>query len=80
MLCNMQRKSVASINLFNSFFLCIGNNICGLEPETGSCEAYIPSYFYNATSEMCEMFIYGGCEGNANRFSTLDQCKETCGE
>ena len=56
-----------------------GNNICGLEPETGLCEAYIPSYFYNVTSKRCERFIYGGCGGNDNRFSTMEQCQATCG-
>ena len=56
-----------------------GDNFCGLEPETGLCEAYLPSYFYNVTSKRCETFIYGGCGGNDNRFLTLQQCQATCG-
>ena len=59
-----------------------GNNFCGLDPVTGpvACEAYIPSYFYNATSRKCEKFIYGGCGGTRNRFSTLDECQATCSQ
>ena len=74
-------EEVSTINLVkkNQFLFCVGNNICGLDPETGLCEAYIPSYFYNETSKKCEKFIYGGCGGNANRFSTQDHCQETCG-
>ena len=80
MLCNMQRKSVQSIlSKVLIFVFCVGNNICGLEPETGICAASIPSYFYNVTSKRCERFIYGGCGGNDNRFSILDQCQATCG-
>ena len=63
----------------NIFIFCVGNNICGLEPESGLCEAYFPSYFYNMTSKRCERFIYGGCGGNDNRFSTVEQCQATCG-
>ena len=60
-------------------YIWIDINICELGPETGVCEAYIPSYFYNVTSKKCDMFIYGGCGGNDNRFSTMDQCQKTCG-
>ena len=61
-------------------FICLDNNFCGLNNEPGLCDAYIPSYFYNITSKRCERFIYGGCRGNANRFSTLEQCEATCGQ
>ena len=51
---------------------------CLLNPESGLCEAYIPSYFYNSTSGQCEMFVYGGCQGNENRFSSGPECLRTC--
>ena len=53
--------------------------ICELAPEMGPCEAYFEQYFYNSTSETCEKFIYGGCQGNKNRFTSIDECDKKCG-
>ena len=58
--------------------VCINN--CALEPDPGPCKACIPSYFYNLATGQCEKFIYGGCEGNENRFSLLEDCLKTCGD
>ena len=52
---------------------------CVLPSDPGPCEAYMPMYFYNATSGRCEMFVYGGCQGNDNRFTTLELCQQACG-
>ena len=35
-------------------------------------------YFYNATSDACELFTYGGCQGNGNNFETVEECNERC--
>ena len=51
---------------------------CKLPPETGPCRARILSYFFNTTSQKCERFIYGGCQGNANRYSTAGECAISC--
>lgn len=53
-------------------------DVCTLPPVTGLCEAFIPSFFYNSTSEKCEEFVYGGCGGNGNRFATVKECNKTC--
>ncbi|XP_067323230.1 fused toxin protein-like [Anolis sagrei] len=53
-------------------------DICLLPPEPGKCEAYMPSFFFNATSGKCEKFIYGGCDGNENRFGTEKRCLQAC--
>ena len=49
------------------------NDICSLPQKPGpnelSCRAYIPRYFYNSRTGRCEFFVYGGCNGNANRFA-----------
>ncbi len=42
------------------------------------CRAYIPSYFFNATSGRCEQFGYGGCDGNENRFQNGSECVDRC--
>ena len=54
------------------------NDICALEPDSGPCLAYFPSYFFNTASFECEKFIYGGCGGNENRFFLLESCRKTC--
>ncbi|CAG5114943.1 unnamed protein product, partial [Candidula unifasciata] len=53
-------------------------SVCDLPPETGRCRAAITKYFYNSTSGYCEEFIYGGCEGNENRFDNITACKDQC--
>jgi hypothetical protein len=51
---------------------------CTLPPESGSCDAYIPSYYHDAATGLCRSFVYGGCDGNANRYDTLEACQSAC--
>ncbi len=51
---------------------------CELPPDVGPCRAIIPRWFFNSTTDRCERFFYGGCEGNANNFATLDACESAC--
>lgn len=37
-------------------------------------------WFYNISSGQCEQFVYGGCQGNSNRFLTENQCYLSCGK
>ena len=53
-------------------------NICALPADAGPCEGYFPHYFHNDTTGQCELFVWGGCEGNANRFETLAECEAAC--
>ena len=48
------------------------------DAQTGMCRAYFPRYFYNAATNRCESFIYGGCGGNANNFASKAQCESKC--
>ena len=57
----------------------IAAEICFQSVESGPCEGYFPKWFYNSTSERCEVFIYGGCAGNLNRFETRENCENACG-
>jgi hypothetical protein len=52
--------------------------LCSLPAEGGNCNAYMPSYFHNAATGLCEPFVYGGCGGNDNRFNTLAECQAKC--
>lgn len=51
---------------------------CNLPQASGLCLAYFPSFFYNPRTGQCESFIYGGCQGNANRFESLVECEQQC--
>ena len=56
------------------------NAICSAPVEAGPCNKKITAYFYNAEARSCQAFEYGGCEGNANRFQTEEQCERLCGK
>ncbi|KAH8352633.1 hypothetical protein KR084_005417 [Drosophila pseudotakahashii] len=45
---------------------------------SGRCFGYVESYAYNPIKRHCEPFIYGGCGGNDNRFSTKAECEFNC--
>src|SRR5262245_54590348 len=52
---------------------------CRLPHVSGSCLADVPSYWFDATTGVCMPFTYGGCDGNENRFATVEECYEVCG-
>ncbi|XP_038615324.1 carboxypeptidase inhibitor SmCI-like isoform X2 [Tachyglossus aculeatus] len=58
----------------------ISSSICKLPYSVGPCKTFITMYYFNAKANRCKLFIYGGCEGNENRFYTLDECQEICAE
>ncbi|GFS71685.1 hypothetical protein NPIL_267221 [Nephila pilipes] len=51
---------------------------CQLQAETGPCRAAFPRYYYNINKKACEMFTYGGCEGNKNNFENIKKCEKSC--
>ncbi|KAK7898786.1 hypothetical protein WMY93_019639 [Mugilogobius chulae] len=51
---------------------------CLLPPEEGPCRANIQRFYYNTLTQKCELFFYGGCQGNANNFHTYQECHKTC--
>jgi hypothetical protein len=53
-----------------------GGSVCGLPFEAGPCEAAISVYAF--VDGACVQRTYGGCDGNGNRFSTLEACLATC--
>ncbi|ELU04243.1 hypothetical protein CAPTEDRAFT_219882 [Capitella teleta] len=55
-------------------------DVCSQSKDSGPCFAYIPSWYYEPMTGGCRQFVYGGCQGNDNRFSTHDECEETCSE
>ena len=53
-------------------------NICKLPKVTGPCRARIPRWYFNYNTKRCERFIYGGCRGNKNNFTSLTSCQKKC--
>ncbi|KAH9285071.1 Papilin [Echinococcus granulosus] len=53
-------------------------DVCSLPTEVGPCLAAIQRYAYNRSSGRCEVFYYGGCQGNANNFDNLVECQQRC--
>uniref|UniRef100_V5GH78 Putative bpti/kunitz family of serine protease inhibitor n=1 Tax=Ixodes ricinus TaxID=34613 RepID=V5GH78_IXORI len=54
------------------------NELCSQPPLRGPCSASLQRFFYDPPAGRCRLFIYGGCEGNLNRFRTLEECRRTC--
>lgn len=52
--------------------------ICKLQLSKGLCRALIPRWWYDAGSEKCIPFNFGGCDGNENNFPSEKACLSTC--
>lgn len=53
-------------------------DICSLPQKNGPCKAEFNSFYFNKDEGICKPFIYGGCEGNRNRFPDEVACKKQC--
>ena len=53
------------------------NAICLKKPDRGPCKGLFESYYFDAASHSCKMFIWGGCQGSVP-FRTLDECQKAC--
>uniref|UniRef100_A0A1A9ZNB8 BPTI/Kunitz inhibitor domain-containing protein n=1 Tax=Glossina pallidipes TaxID=7398 RepID=A0A1A9ZNB8_GLOPL len=51
---------------------------CFLPKEIGPCRASYLKFYYDSGTKACKQFFYGGCQGNANRFDTNDECENLC--
>jgi hypothetical protein len=77
----MSRKKIGLIVLIAlvlSIFLCSCQQdpSCSLEPESGTCRANFPKYYFDNTTKKCEVFTWGGCDGVVP-FETKEEC-EAC--
>lgn len=55
------------------------NPSCNEPVDAGPCNGEHTAYFYDKENGRCQAFLYGGCEGNANRYKTEEQCERLCG-
>ncbi|XP_052739980.1 tissue factor pathway inhibitor-like [Bicyclus anynana] len=51
---------------------------CQLRPLHGPCRADMAMYYFVPENKTCSIFNWGGCQGNGNRFDTLQECLTTC--
>lgn len=52
--------------------------VCLLQVDEGPCREEIERYYYNTITQKCELFSYGGCQGNDNNFKSFQECQKTC--
>ncbi|RXG57765.1 Boophilin-H2, partial [Armadillidium vulgare] len=45
----------------------------------GPCKARLGRFGFNPRVKRCEIFTYGGCDGNENNFLNFDACVARCG-
>lgn len=51
---------------------------CHFPYDQGPCRGFFPKYYYSSIDNTCKHFIYGGCDGNLNRFDTRNECENKC--
>ncbi|XP_077552223.1 uncharacterized protein LOC144166590 isoform X2 [Haemaphysalis longicornis] len=51
---------------------------CYFKKKHGPCKWRFFMWWYNAETNKCEQFVYGGCRGNRNRFLSCFECLVTC--
>ncbi|XP_032437748.1 tissue factor pathway inhibitor 2 isoform X1 [Xiphophorus hellerii] len=78
----MEFALLAFFTLFASFSsslaLSRSKGACLLQVENGPCRGEIERYYYNTVTQKCEIFYYGGCQGNANNFNSYQECQKAC--
>ncbi|XP_056003343.1 eppin-like [Ostrea edulis] len=53
-------------------------DVCSQPQVVGPCAAAFRNWWYNRFTNRCEVFIYGGCQGNENNFVTEAECLGRC--
>uniref|UniRef100_A0A3B3UH75 BPTI/Kunitz inhibitor domain-containing protein n=1 Tax=Poecilia latipinna TaxID=48699 RepID=A0A3B3UH75_9TELE len=65
------------INIFH-LPLTAGEDACLQRQDPGGCQDYAMMWFFDTVQDECARFWYGGCDGNANRFETQEECENLC--
>uniref|UniRef100_A0A3B3CH83 Serine peptidase inhibitor, Kunitz type 1 a n=1 Tax=Oryzias melastigma TaxID=30732 RepID=A0A3B3CH83_ORYME len=51
---------------------------CFAPKKVGPCRGSFPRWYYNAASQRCEKFVFGGCKKNQNNYLTEKECTTVC--
>lgn len=54
--------------------------LCTLPIDAGPCFDSLVQWRYDADTRACVSFMYTGCNGNANRFASIEECERACGD
>ena len=73
----------ASAPLLRSVLICplvflFSTDACMVPSDSGPCRAAFNLFYFDPSTSSCQSFIYGGCQGNSNRYGTLDECMARC--
>ncbi|XP_070532926.1 uncharacterized protein [Ptychodera flava] len=49
-----------------------------LDSGTRNCGRERVLWYFNMAAMECEQFVYSGCDGNANRFTSYRECQRSC--
>ncbi|VDK66417.1 unnamed protein product [Anisakis simplex] len=49
-----------------------------MDVEKGTCHLHLTKWYYNKDTGECHVFMYSGCKGNGNRFSSKAECEHLC--
>ncbi|XP_066977995.1 papilin isoform X16 [Macrobrachium rosenbergii] len=71
--CWSRRGIVTDVEEFNT-------DHCFLESSQGTCSNFQAYWHYDRSTGVCKQFLYGGCDGNENRFMTRQECENKCGD
>ncbi|XP_065599889.1 collagen alpha-1(VII) chain-like [Cyrtonyx montezumae] len=52
--------------------------LCLQPMDEGSCRDYTLRWYFHPETNACRPFIFGGCQGNRNRFKTKRKCEWRC--
>ncbi|CAG0888031.1 unnamed protein product [Darwinula stevensoni] len=53
-------------------------DVCEMPQDAGPCENFEEKWYFDAREQRCQRFMFGGCDGNGNRFSTEGECQAVC--
>ncbi|EHH29993.1 kunitz-type protease inhibitor 2 [Macaca nemestrina] len=54
------------------------HDFCLVSKVVGRCRASMPRWWYNVTDGSCQLFVYGGCDGNSNNYMSKEECLKKC--
>jgi len=61
-------------------YLACPREVCGEPVDVGPCRSMsvVPQYHYDIVTNECNIFNWGGCFGNGNKFRLCESCEEKC--